>query len=155
MAKVIIESFKEFEEYVGKEIGVSEYIKVTQDQINKFADATLDHQWIHLDEERAKTESPFQSTVAHGFLTLSLVPHLWHQIADIRNIKMLVNYGIEKFRFGAPVLSDDEVRLRVKLKAITDLRGISKTEMDIKMEIKDNPKPAFSGTLVFLYHFNN
>ncbi|MCX2743014.1 MaoC family dehydratase [Mangrovivirga sp. M17] len=153
MAKVIIESFKEFEEYVGKEIGVSEYIQITQDQINKFADATLDHQWIHLDEERAKTESPFKSTVAHGFLTLSLVPHLWHQIADIRNIKMLVNYGIEKFRFGAPVLSDDEVRLRVKLRAITDLRGISKTEMDIKMEIKDNPKPAFTGTLVFLYHF--
>ncbi|NMM47269.1 MaoC family dehydratase [Marinigracilibium pacificum] len=153
MAKVIIESFKEFEEYVGKEIGVSEYIQVTQEQINQFADATLDHQWIHLDQERAKTESPFKTTVAHGFLTLSLVPHLWHQIAEIRNIKMLVNYGIEKFRFGAPVLSGDEVRLRVNLKNISDLRGISKTEMDIKMEIKDNPKAAFTGTLVFLYHF--
>jgi len=153
MSKLIINSFAEFQQYVGKELGTSDYLKVTQEQINLFADATLDHQWIHTDPERAQTESQFKSTIAHGYLTLSLVPHLWDQIAEVNNISMLVNYGIENMRFNQAVLVNQEVRLRVVLQALTNLRGIAKTEMKVTMEIKDNPKPAFTANIVFLYHF--
>ncbi len=153
MGKLIISSFKEFEQYVGQELGVSDYLTITQDQINKFADATLDHQWIHTDPDRASKESPFGKPIAHGFLTLSIVPYLWEQIAQINNTKMLINYGIEKLRFNQPVVVDNEVRLRVKLQSIVDLRGISKAQLDITLEIKDSKKPAFTGTLIFLYHF--
>lgn len=154
MSKVVINSFTEFERYTGQEIGVSDYLKITQEQINLFADATLDHQWIHTNPERAKSESQFKSTIAHGYLTLSLIPHLWEQIAQVNNIKMLVNYGIENLKFNQPVLANQEVRLRVKLKSIANLRGIAKTEMLVTLEIRDNPKPAFTATIVFLYHFN-
>jgi acyl dehydratase len=154
MGKVVINNFKEFETFVGKEMGVSNYVKVTQPQINQFADATFDHQWIHTDPERALVESPFKATIAHGYLALSLVPHLWEQIAQINNYRLLVNYGIEKLKFNQPVLVDNEIRLRVSLQAITNLRGIAKTEMNIEMEIKDQKKPAFTATLIFLYHFN-
>ena len=153
MAKVIIDGLSDFESRVGQELGVSEYHKVTQEQINLFADATLDHQWIHTDPGRAKTESQFKTTIAHGYLTLSLVPFLWEQIAEVKNFTMLVNYGIENLKFNQPVLAGQEVRLRVKLKALTNLRGIAKTEMGVALEIKDNPKPAFTATIIFLYHF--
>ncbi|MGC4021919.1 MAG: MaoC family dehydratase [Cyclobacteriaceae bacterium] len=153
MSKLIINGFAEFQQYVGKELGASQFLKVTQEQINKFADATLDHQWIHTDPVRAAS-GPFKTTIAHGYLALSLVPYLWEEIADIRNVKMLVNYGIEKMKFNQPVLVNNEVRLRVSLKSLTDLRGITKAEMDIVMEIKDNAKPAFTATIIFLYHFN-
>ncbi|MBN8575374.1 MAG: MaoC family dehydratase [Cytophagales bacterium] len=151
---LLISSYEEFETYKGKELGVSEYLKISQEQITLFADATLDHQWIHTDPQRAATESQFKSTIAHGYLTLSLVPHLWDQIAEFRNVKMMINYGIEKFKFNQPVLVNSEVRLRAKLHSIANLRGITKFEVEVTLEIKDNPKPAFNGLLVFLYHFN-
>ena len=153
MSKLIIGSFSEFEGHVGKELGVSPYIKITQQQINQFADATLDQQWIHTDPVRA-AESQFKSTIAHGYLTLSIVPYLWDQIAEIHNIKMLVNYGIEKLKFNQPVLVNSDVRLRVALKSLVNLRGIAKAEMEVELEIKDNKKPAFTATIIFLYHFN-
>lgn len=153
MNKLVIAGFAEFQTYIGKELGASDFLKVTQEQINLFADATLDQQWIHTDPARAAT-GPFKSTIAHGYLVLSLVPYLWEQIAEIQNVKMLVNYGIEKMKFNQPVLVNQEVRLRVTLKSLTDLRGICKAEMDITMEIKDNSKPAFTATIIFLYHFN-
>lgn len=152
---VVINSFKEFEQYVGQEVGVSDYLKVTQKMINEFADATLDHQWIHVDTERAKTESPYKSTIAHGYLTLSLLPYLWQQIVDVKNVKSMINYGIEKLRFNQPVLVDDEVRVRVKLVSLTNLRGITKAELKATLEIKDSPKNAYDSTIVFLYHFND
>jgi len=151
---LLISSHAEFETYKGKELGVSEYLKITQDQINLFADATLDHQWIHTDPKRAEAETQFKATIAHGYLTLSLVPHLWDQIAEFRNIKMMINYGIEKFKFNQAVTVNSEVRLRAKLHSIANLRGITKFEVEVTLEIKDNPKPAFNGLLVFLYHFN-
>lgn len=153
MPKLIINSFAEFEQHIGKELGVSEYHKITQEQINLFADSTLDHQWIHTYPKRAASESQFKSTIAHGYLTLSLVPHLWDQIAEVNNYTMLVNYGIENLKFNQPVLVNQEVRLRVVLQALTNLRGIAKTEMKVTLEIKDNSKPAFTATIVFLYHF--
>jgi len=152
---VVINNYDEFEQYVGKELGVSEYLKITQNQINQFADATLDHQWIHVDEDRAKKESQFGSTIAHGYLTLSVLPYMWAQIADVRNVKALINYGIDKFKFNQPVTVGSEIRVRVKLLSLTNLRGIAKAELRATMEIKDSPKNAFEGTIIFLYHFNN
>ncbi|MBX7125217.1 MAG: MaoC family dehydratase [Cyclobacteriaceae bacterium] len=153
MSKIVINSFEEFSSWQGKELGVSEYLRITQSQINQFAEATLDHQWIHTDEKRAATESHFGKTIAHGYLALSVVPYLWEQIAEVRNIKMLVNYGIDKFKFNQPVLVNSEVRLRVYLESIANLRGIAKAELYVTLEIRDNPKPAFTGNLLFLYHF--
>jgi acyl dehydratase len=155
MEKLIIGSYKDFEQYVGQELGISSYLKITQEQINKFADATLDHQWIHTDPERAASEGPFKSTIAHGYLTLSITPFLWGQIAQINNLKMMINYGIEKLKFNQPVLVDDEVRLVAHLNSLVDLRGITKAQLDITLEIKDKKKPAFTASLIFLYHFNN
>jgi acyl dehydratase len=153
MSKLVISSHNEFAEYIGKELGVSEYLKIEQDRVNAFAEATIDHQWIHTDPERAKKEGAFGGTIAHGYLTISLLPYLWEQVAEFRNIKMMINYGIEKFKFGQPVLVGDEVRLRVSLTSLANLRGISKCQLKVKLEIKDKPKPAFIGEMIFLYHF--
>jgi len=150
---VLINSFAEFEQWVGKEIGVSGFHRITQEQINRFAEATLDQQWIHTDPARAAAESQFKTTIAHGYLTLSLVPYLWNQIAEVRNISMLVNYGIEEMKFNQPVLVNSEVRLRVQLLSLVNLRGIAKATMQVTMEIKDNKKPAFTAAILFLYHF--
>lgn len=154
MGKLIIRSHEEFENHVGKELGISDYLTVTQEQINQFADATLDHQWIHVNEERAKSEGAFGTTIAHGYLTLSLLPYMWDQIIQVENIKMLVNYGIDNFRFNQPVLVNSRIRTRVVLKNVANLRGITKIQLDIYMEIEGNRKPAFEGTMTFLYHFN-
>lgn len=153
MEKQIINSYEEFAAYVGKELGTSEWLKVDQERINKFADATLDNQWIHVDEERAKAESPYKSTIAHGYLTLSLLPYLWQQIVEVRNISMLVNYGMDKMRFGQAVVTGSRVRLKTKLHNIQNLRGICKTEVDIKIEIEGQRKPALEGIVTFLYYF--
>ena len=150
MSKLIVNSYKEFEAHLGQELGVSEYLTITQDQVNLFADATLDHQWIHTDPERAAKESPFGGPIAHGYLTLSVAPHLWEQIADIRNIKMMINYGIENLRFGQPVKIGDQVRLKASMVGIADLRGITKAQIKVDLEIKDQKKPAYTAILVFL-----
>lgn len=154
MNPITIGSFEEFEKYNGQELGASSYFRITQQQINLFADATYDHQWIHIDPERAKVEGAFGNTIAHGYLTLSIVPHLWDQIVQVQNLKMMINYGIESLRFANPVLVDSEVRLVAKLKNVANLRGTVKAEVEVKLEIKDQKKPAFTGVLVFLYHFN-
>ncbi|WP_025145003.1 MaoC family dehydratase [Pedobacter jeongneungensis] len=150
---LVINNFEEYQSHLGKELGVSQWHTIDQEQINKFADATLDHQWIHTDPERAQNEGPFKATIAHGYLTLSLIPYLWKQIADVRNIKMEINYGIESFRFGQAVLVNNEVQLKAKLNCITNLRGITKVTIQATLVIKDQPKPAYVGDVVFLYHF--
>lgn len=155
MSKTIINSFSDFEKHIGKELGVSDYHKISQKQINQFADATLDYQWIHTDVERAKKESKFGNTIAHGYLTLSLLPYLWDQIIEVNNILMLVNYGINELKFNQPVVVENEVRLKATLKDIKNLRGVAKTEIKVRLEIKDNKKPAFEGTLIFLYTFKS
>ena len=153
MEKLVINSYLEFEKFIGKELGISDYHKITQEQINMFADATLDHQWIHLDAERAKRESPYGNIIAHGYLSLSILPYLWKQVVEVNNIKLLVNYGIEKLRFNQPVLVNSDVRLKAKLKSLINLKGITKAEINVILEIKDNNKPALEASLIFLYHF--
>ncbi|MBP1639283.1 MAG: acyl dehydratase [Bacteroidetes bacterium] len=154
MSKVVISSYQDFEPYIGKELGVSDYLTITQEQINLFADATLDHQWIHVDEKKAKAESPYKATIAHGYLTVSLLPVLWAQIVDVQNTKLLVNYGIEKLKFNQAVTVGSDVRVRATLVSAVNLRGVIKAEIGVTMEIKDSNKPAFQGSVIFLYHFN-
>lgn len=153
MEKTIINNYAEFESYLGKEIGISEYIQITQDQINKFADATLDYQWIHTDPEKAAVDSPFKSTIAHGYLTVSMLTFLWYSIIEVRNVKMIVNYGIENLRFQQPVLVNDRIRAKVSLESIKNLRGIAKIQVKIVVEIEGQKKPAYDALVTFLYHF--
>ncbi len=153
MSKITVNSYEELEKFVGKEIGVSDYHTITQEQINLFADATLDHQWIHVDEERAKLESPFKTTIAHGYLNLSILPYLWEQVIQVNNSKLTVNYGIEKLRFMQAVTVNSQVRCRAKLVSLVNLRGVSKAEIFATLEIKDSKKPALETNLIFLYHF--
>lgn len=149
---LVINSYEEFASYLGKELGMSEWLEIPQERINLFADATLDHQWIHVDEERAKA-GPYGQTIVHGYLTLSLLPHLWEQVVTVNNVKMLVNYGMDKMKFGQPVLSGKRVRLHAKLENIVNLRGICKADISFKMEIEGERKPALTGVATFLYHF--
>lgn len=153
MSKTIISSFEELKALEGKEVGVSDFHTFTQEQINLFADATLDHQWIHCDVERAKAESPFGNTIAHGYLTLSLLPHLWDQIVEVRNLKDQINYGIEKLKYNQPVLVNSRVQLRVHVNSVVNLRGTVKASMGVRLEIDGNRKPAYEGEIIFLYHF--
>ena len=139
MAKLVINSYEEFEKYVGQELGVSDYVELNQERINMFADATLDHQWIHVDTEKAKVESPFKNTIAHGYLTLSMLPHMWNQIIEVNNLKMMINYGMDKMKFGQAVLSGQS--------------GVAKAEIKFTIEIKDQRKPALEGIAIFLYYF--
>ncbi|MGE8292505.1 MAG: MaoC family dehydratase [Sphingobacterium sp.] len=150
----IINNYEEYKAFEGKSLGESQWHTIDQKQINLFADATLDHQWIHLDSEKAKTESPFKSTIAHGYLTLSLIPYLWKQIAEVRNVKMEINYGIENLRFAQPVLVDNEVQLHTLVKSVANLRGVIKVTIEATLKIKDSAKPAYVGDVIFLYHFN-
>lgn len=150
---IIIKNYPEFEAYLGKDLGVSGWHTITQQQIDQFAEATIDHQWIHTDPERAKNESPFKATIAHGYLTVSLLPYFWHQIADVQNLKMQINYSIDNIRFGQAVVVDSRVRLKAKLAAIINLRGITKATIGVEMEIEGEKKPAYIGEVVFLYHF--
>lgn len=153
MSKVIINSFHEFTALLGKNIGVSDYVELSQERINMFADATLDHQWIHVDTERAATDSPFKTTIAHGYLTLSVLPYLWNQIIEVKNLKMMVNYGMDKMKFGQAVKSGESVRLVADLHSIENLRGIAKVQIKFSIEIKETNKKALSGIATFLYYF--
>ncbi len=153
MSKVVINSYEEFESFVGKQIGVSDWLTIDQKRINLFADATDDHQWIHTDPERAKAESPFGGPIAHGYLTVSLLTPLWLQIVEFNNVKLMVNYGMEKLRFNQPVKVDSKVRMVAKLESLINLRGVAKANMKVTLEVEGVKKPAFEAIAVFLYHF--
>lgn len=155
MEKLVINSYEEFESYLGKDLGTSEWLEIDQDRINKFADATLDHQWIHVNPEKAAVESPFKTTIAHGYLTLSMLPYLWNQIIEVNNLKMMVNYGMDKMKFGQAVKSGESIRLVADLASIANLRGTVKAEIKFRIEIKDQRKPALEGNALFLYYFEN
>ncbi|MDD5785065.1 MAG: MaoC family dehydratase [Prevotella sp.] len=153
MSKVVINNYEEFAAMLGKNIGVSDYVELTQERINLFADATLDHQWIHVNPEKAAVESPFKTTIAHGYLTLSMLPYLWNQIIEVNNLKMMVNYGMDKMKFGQAVKSGESIRLVADLLSIANLRGTVKAEIKFAIEIKDQKKKALEGVATFLYYF--
>ena len=153
MSKVVINNYEEFAAMLGKNIGVSDYVELTQERINLFADATLDHQWIHVNPEKAAVESPFKTTIAHGYLTLSMLPYLWNQIIEVNTLKMMVNYGMDKMKFGQAVKSGESIRLVADLLSIANLRGTVKAEIKFVIEIKDQKKKALEGVATFLYYF--
>ena len=148
-----INSYKEFAAYEGKELGTSEWVLISQERINRFADATDDHQWIHVDVEKCKAESPFGQTIAHGYLTLSLIPLMWGQIIEVNNLERMMNYGIKDMRFGQPVLSGQSIRMRVSLNDIQNLRGAVRTNVNFVIEIQETGKKAVEGIATFIYYF--
>ena len=150
---LVINNYEEFASHLGQVLGTSEWLEVPQDRINLFADATLDHQWIHVDAERAAKESAYKTTIAHGYLTLSLLPHMWNEIIEVNNLKMMVNYGMDKMRFGQPVLVGSRIRLVAALESIENLRGICKAGIKFQIEIEGQRKPALEGIATFLYYF--
>jgi acyl dehydratase len=136
------ESVAELGAAKGQEIGHSEWVTITQQDVNLFAEATGDHQWIHVDPERAAA-GPFGGTIAHGFMTLSLLPRLQHQIYTVNNIKLAVNYGLNKVRFPSPVPVGSKVRARTSLVDVEDLgNGAVQATMSTTVEIEGGAKPA-------------
>ena len=153
MDKLIINSYEDFEQYVGKELGASGYVQLTQERINLFADATLDHQWIHVDTEKAKAESPFGTTIAHGYLTMSMLPYLWDQIVEVNNLERMMNYGMDKMKFAQTVLSGQHVRMVTRLQELANLRGAVKTTIKFTIEVQETGKKALEGLATFIYYF--
>ena len=135
------DTIAELKDLVGQEIGVSDWITVTQERILLFADATNDHQWIHLDAERAKA-GPFGTTIAHGFLTLSLLPEMAASAFGVRETRMGVNYGLNKVRFPAPVPSGSRVRGRFRLIGYEPLDGGAQITVQVTMEREGSDKPV-------------
>jgi acyl dehydratase len=139
-------------ELVGQHLGYSEWLEITQERVNTFADATGDHQWIHVDPERAK-DGPFGGTIAHGYLTLSLGPVLMPSIASVSGVRMGVNYGCNKVRFLSPVKVGARVRLGAELTDVEELPGNgAQVSMTFTFEIEDSEKPAAVAEIIFRYY---
>jgi acyl dehydratase len=137
----MVEGIEDVKKLIGTEIGVGEWHEVTQEQINKFADATGDHQWIHVDVERAK-QGPFGGPIAHGYLTLSLIPTLGGGGLPISGAKMGVNYGLDKVRFPAPVPAGSKVRARRKLIDVKEGEGFVQLKVEVTVEVEGKNRPA-------------
>lgn len=153
MATRIISGIEELKTLAGEEIGVSDWFEVTQERISAFADATEDHQWIHLDTERARTASPFGTTIAHGFLTLSLLPHLAAQAYRVQGeFKMGINYGLNRLRFISPVPSGSRVRARFTLQSVEDVAGGAQLTVVATVEIEGGQKPALVAEWLMRYY---
>lgn len=140
-----------FEALVGQHLGYSDWIEVSQDRIQQFADATDDHQWIHLDVARCKKESPFGGTIAHGYLTLAMIPVMYRQILDISGVQLTINYGTNKVRFPSPVPSGSKVRLGLEVAAVDEVKGGVQCTFKGIMEIEGAEKPAMAAELLYRY----
>jgi acyl dehydratase len=142
MAKVVIADVAQLKPLIGTEVVVSDWIAVSQERIDGFARVTEDHQWIHVDRGRAVQESPYGTTVAHGFLTLSLLPHLMRQALEIQGLSLGINYGLNRVRFTGPVPSGSRVRARFRLAAVEDIdRGVQ-TTWNVTVEREGEAKPV-------------
>ncbi|MFE5326454.1 MaoC family dehydratase [Embleya sp. NPDC056575] len=141
MAVTVFTDLRQIKDAVGKHLGHSDWLEITQERINLFADATGDHQWIHVDVEKAK-EGPFGTPIAHGYLTLALSNLFLPQILEVRNISMGVNYGMEKVRFPAPVPVGSRVRGGAEIVAVADIAGGVQVVNRITVEIEGSAKPA-------------
>jgi acyl dehydratase len=135
----------------GEHLGYSDYVEITQEQVNLFADATGDHQWIHVDPERAKA-GPFGGPIAHGYLTLSLAPALLPQILIVGGISMGVNYGCGKVRFPSPVPVGSKVRAGAELVSVDDVAGGAQVTMQVTFEVEGAPKPSCVAEVIYRYY---
>jgi acyl dehydratase len=147
----IVQGIDGLKEKVGAHLGYSDWVEVTQEQVNLFADATGDHQWIHVDPERAKS-GPFGGPIAHGYLTLSLGPKLMPQILRVDGISMAVNYGAGKVRFPSPVPVGSKLRLGADLVSVEDVSGGAQVTMLFTFEIEGAPKPSCVAEIIFRYY---
>jgi acyl dehydratase len=153
MEKIVLESPSAFKDYEGQEIAVSDWMDVTQDQINLFAQATGDFQWIHVDVERAKAESPYGGTIAHGYFSLSVIPALLWQVIDVQGVKLMVNYGLNKVRFPAPVPVGSRIRARSSVTAVKELDGGNmEVEFSVTIEVEGAEKPACVAATIARYY---
>jgi acyl dehydratase len=149
---MIIESLDALKQYEGKELGTTGWLEVTQERINQFADATGDHQWIHIDRERAERESPYKTTIAHGFLTLSLISQFIKETFELRGLRMAINYGLNKVRFPAPVLSNSKVRAKVTLLLLKDIEGGVEATYVVAIEAEGASKPSCVAEWIARYY---
>jgi len=145
----VFSTFEEIEGSVGEEIGTSDWVEITQDRVDQFADATGDHQWIHVDVERAK-EGPFGGTIAHGYLTLSLLPWLGSQVFDVNAPGAMLNYGLNKVRFPNPVKVGSRVRAKVAVGEVTEIPAGRQLTLRYVIEIEGQDKPACVAETVVL-----
>ena len=148
MSARVINGVEGLKATVGEHLGYSEYMEITQDRVNRFADATGDHQWIHVDVERAKS-GPFGGPIAHGYLTLSLGPALYPTVVRIDGFSMGVNYGANKVRFPSPVPVGARLRLGVKLLAVEEIAGGVQSTMEFTFECEGAPKPSCVAEIIF------
>jgi acyl dehydratase len=149
---VILETPQQLKEFVGQEIAVTSRLEIKQERISAFAEATDDRQWIHVDGERARRESPFGGTVAHGFLTLSLLSHFVREAVEIRQRRMVINYGLNRVRFPAPVRAGAKVRARVTLTAAESIPDGVEATYHVAVEVEGSDKPCCVGDWVVRYY---
>jgi acyl dehydratase len=149
---VVVEGVEGLQALVGRHIGASDWLEITQGRVDEFADATGDHQWIHVDRERARA-GPFGGPIAHGYLTLSLVSYFLPRVWRVDGFGMGVNYGLERLRFPAPVPVGSRVRLAADLVEVAPLEGGVQVAMDLTMEVEGAPKPALVARGLFRYSF--
>ncbi len=146
-----IEGIEGLKAKAGEHLGYSEWKVVTQEQVNLFADATGDHQWIHVDLDRAKA-GPFGGPIAHGYLTLSLTPALLSEVMNVSGISMGVNYGIDKLRFPSPVPVGSKLRAGVQLASVEEVTGGAQVKLVVTYEVEGSPKPACVAEIIFRYY---
>ena len=149
----VISSFEDLKALEGLEVGVSDWFQITQDQIDQFADVTLDHQWIHVDVERAQKEMPGGTTIAHGYLTLSMIPAMTAGFLEFTNLKMGINYGLNKFRFMNMVAVDSRIRARSVVQAVRQRSGAAQLVGMTTVDIEGETKPACVVETVSFFHF--
>jgi len=153
MPPLVIETARSLKDFVGREIASTDWFTVSQDQIRQFAEVTGDRQWIHLDRERAQRESPYGTTVAHGFLTLSLMSHFMKEAIQLRSgVRMSVNYGLNRVRFPSPVRSDSEIRARVTVQSVKELPDSIEALFAISVEGQDSQKPHCVAEWIVRYY---
>jgi acyl dehydratase len=146
-----VDTLDELRPLVGTELGCSSWIEANQARINMFADATDDHQWIHVDETRAR-QGPFGGTIAHGFLVLSLVIPMWTEILDVRDVSTKVNYGLAKVRFPAPVPAGSNLRGTAKLESLEDIAGGVRLTVDMVIHRQGHEKPVCVAQPIFHFY---
>ncbi|HYA17348.1 MAG TPA: MaoC family dehydratase [Bryobacteraceae bacterium] len=149
---ITIESPDALRELTGRELAVTDWLVVTQERINQFADATGDHQWIHIDRARAERESPYKTTIAHGFLTLSLTSWFIRQAIEFRGLRMAVNYGLNKVRFPSAVPSGARVRARIALQSVKDAADSVEATWLVTIETEGSGKPACVAEWIARYY---
>jgi acyl dehydratase len=153
MPPLVLETIQSLREFVGREIAVTDWTPITQERIQQFADATEDRQWIHVDPERAQRESPYGTTIAHGFLTLSLLGHSLRQAIQISgDVRLAVNYGLNRVRFPAPVRSGTEIRARVTLQSFKELSDCVEAVFGISVEAQGSEKPCCVAEWIVRYY---